>query len=108
MPEEFELKVCSLTTLSAKPGQAHYAVAVTPDGQRAVSASKDRTLKVWELENARELRTLKGHAGPVRAVAVTPDGRAVSASDDSTLKVWELENARELRTLKGHAGVLSR
>ncbi len=38
-------------------------VAVTPDGQRAVSASSDQTLKVWELASGRELRTLTGHYG---------------------------------------------
>ena len=35
-----------------------YGVAVTPDGQRAVSASEDKTLKVWDLASGRELRTL--------------------------------------------------
>ena len=43
------------------------AVAVTPDGQRAVSASDDKTLKVWDLESGRELRTLEGHATCVYA-----------------------------------------
>ena len=37
-------------------------VAVTPDGRRAVSASEDQTLKVWDLESGRELRTLEGHS----------------------------------------------
>jgi len=37
---------------------------VTPDGQRAVSASDDRTLKVWDLASGRELRTLSGHSSP--------------------------------------------
>jgi len=56
-------------------------VAVTPDGQRAVSASGDRTLRVWNLANGHELRTLTGHTSHVSAVAVTPDGqRAVSGS----------------------------
>ena len=40
-------------------------VAVTPDGQRAVSASMTGTLKVWELESGRELHTLNGYSGPV-------------------------------------------
>jgi WD40 repeat protein len=66
-------------------------VAVTPDGSRAVSASGDRTLKVWDLASGVELHTLTGHTESVRGVAVTPDGsRAVSASYDKTLKVWDL------------------
>src|SRR5450755_1735608 len=82
------------------------AVAVTPDGGRAVSASNDRTLKVWDLESGRELQTLSGHAGWVRAVALAPDDpwRAVSASSDRTIKVWELQSGRELQILSGHAG----
>ena len=72
----------------------------------AVSASDDKTLKVWELGSGRELRTLTGHTDMVKAVAVTPDGRcAVSASEDKTLKVWELGSGRELRTLTGHTGL---
>jgi WD40 repeat protein len=69
-------------------------VVLTADGQRAVSASGDNTLKVWDIESGQELRTLSGHSDPVNAVVVTADGRrAVSASADHTLKVWDLEKA---------------
>jgi WD40 repeat protein len=89
-------------TLSGHAGSVR-AVAVTPDGQRAVSASWDETLKVWDLATGTELRTLSGHAGGVTAVAVTPDGqRAVSAAADDTLKVWDLASGKALRTLRGH------
>ncbi len=72
-----------------------YAVAITSDGQRVVSASGDGTLKVWDLESGRELHTLGGHRGEVRDVAVTAAGRqAISASADGTLKVWDLDNGR--------------
>jgi WD40 repeat protein len=63
----------------------------------------DRTVKVWELESGRLLRSLEGHTGGVNAVAVSPDGRfIVSGSDDRTVKVWELESGRLLRSLEGH------
>jgi len=79
-------------------------VSMTPDGRRAVSASDDKSLKVWDLETGRELRTLEGHSSPVYGAAVSPDGRrAISASEDCTLKVWDLETGRELRTLEGHS-----
>ena len=76
-----------------------FGVAVTPDGKRAVSASWDYTLKVWDLESGRELRTLAGHSHGVSGVAVTPDGsRAVSASADKTLRVWDLETGSLIAT----------
>ena len=92
-------------------GQMGYvsAVAVSPDWLRAVSASDDQTLKVWDLGSGGELRTLTGHTDRVTAVAVTPDGqRAVSASDDQTLKVWDLGSEGELPSWQGHREELGR
>ncbi|MDC0747134.1 AAA family ATPase [Polyangium mundeleinium] len=79
--------------------------AVTPDSKGVVSASFDRTLKVWDLGSGRLLRTLVGHTRWVTACAVMADGRrVVSGADDGILKVWDLESGRELATLRGHTG----
>jgi WD40 repeat protein len=37
------------------------AVAVTADGRRAVSASADQTLRLWDLANGQTIRTFEGH-----------------------------------------------
>ena len=50
-------------------------VAVTGDGRRAVSGSNDRTLKLWDLENGKALRTLAGHSKDVYCVGLTGGGR---------------------------------
>jgi WD40 repeat protein len=72
------------------------AVAIAPHGQRAVFASDDGTLSVWDLEQGELRQRLEGHTDAVRAVAMTPDvKRAVSASDDRTLKVWDLSTGRK-------------
>jgi hypothetical protein len=77
------------------------AVAITPDGQAAVSASSDHTLKVWDLKSGTLRHSLEGHSGDVNAVAVTPDGQAaVSASRDHTLKVWDLKSGTLLHSLE--------
>jgi len=79
-------------------------VAVTADGKFVVSASADKTLKVWDLQTGRIVLTIEGHSDRVEDVAVTSDGkRAISASWDKTLKVWDLETGRALLTLEGHA-----
>ncbi|MFM7405161.1 MAG: WD40 repeat domain-containing protein [Cuspidothrix sp.] len=79
------------------------AVVITPDGKKAVSASDDHTLKIWDLDTGTEILTLTGHYSYVNAVAITPDGnKVVSASDDNTLKLWDLETGKETFTLTGH------
>jgi WD40 repeat protein len=79
------------------------AVAPIPGARRAISASSDGSLRIWDLETWAEVRTLAGHAASVRGLAVTPDGRlAASASEDSTLKVWSLADGALLHTLRGH------
>jgi WD40 repeat protein len=78
--------------------------AISPDGTRAVSASWDKTLKVWDLRTGKELMTLAGHSGSVNGCAISPDGTGmVSASSDNTLKVWDLRTGKELMTLAGHS-----
>ncbi len=53
-------------------------------------------------------RLFCGHAGPVRDVATTPDGRLVlSASVDQTLILWDLASGERLRHLKGHTGPIN-
>ncbi len=81
------------------------AVAVMPDGRRAVSCAGDKTIKIWDLESGEELATLRGHEKPVFSVAVTPDGqRVISGSGDQSLKVWDPASGEELATLRGHDG----
>ena len=95
-----------LRTLEGHVNWVH-SVVLTADGRRAVSGSRDNTLKVWDLETGQLLRTLKGHADDVRLVTLTVDGRrAVSGSDDKTLKVWDLKTGQLLRTLEGHTDVV--
>jgi WD40 repeat protein len=77
-------------------------VAITPDGKRAVSASSDQTLRLWDLESGQSLHTFEGHTDSVNGVAITPDGkRAVSASSDQTLRLWDLESGQVLLVLAG-------
>lgn len=77
------------------------AVAVTPDGRRAVSGSTDSTLRVWDMVAGACERVLDGHSGSVNAVAVTVDGRyAVSGGDDQTVRVWNLSTGASEHTPK--------
>ncbi len=81
--------------------------ALSADGRRAVSASFDKTLKVWDVDSGTELTTLAGHSASVDGVALSADGRrAVSASQDNTLKVWDVARGKMLATFTCDAAVL--
>ena len=85
-------------------GDSVAAVCCTPDGKLAISASHDRTLRVWNIESGMPKKTLTGHKSKVNSVCCTPDGRlAISASEDGTLKVWDVENGECKKTLKNDA-----
>jgi cytochrome c len=82
-------------------------VAISPDGERALTASFDYSVGLWDLRSNTLLRWLEGHEAAANAVAFLPDGRhAVSAGDDFQLILWELETGSVLRRMSGHKGKL--
>jgi WD40 repeat protein len=79
------------------------AASFSPDGQRIVTASEDRTARVWDAATGKELARLQGHEGNVSAAWFSPDGqRIVTASLDKTARVWDAATGKELARLQGH------
>jgi WD40 repeat protein len=72
-------------------GGAVRKVAFSPDGQQVVTASADKTARVWSTEG-KLLAALQAHSQEVLAVAFSPDGqRVVTASMDGMAWVWSTD-----------------
>jgi len=80
------------------------SVAFSPDGQKIVSGSDDKTVRVWDAATGSLQQTLEGHSDPVYSVAFSPDGqKIVSGSYDKTVRVWDAATGSLQQTLEGHS-----
>jgi WD40 repeat protein len=62
-----------------------------------LSASFDRTLKLWNIATGEEIRKFQGHTDRVGSVAFSPDGSmAISASNDDTIRLWDVDTGMEI------------
>ncbi|NND71474.1 MAG: hypothetical protein HKN43_07835 [Rhodothermales bacterium] len=83
------------------------AIAMIPDGQQAISASADYTLRIWDLDAGRSTRILEGHQAAVHCLAVSVDGTlAISGSEDRILCVWDLNSGARKRVIRVPGAVL--
>ena len=55
--------------------------------------SKDSTVRLWEVESGRLVRTLAGHTGSVCTLAGLPGGLVASGPGDRTVAVWRVVDA---------------
>ena len=81
---------------------------ISPDGAWIVSASADKTLKLWDVPTGAIRFTLEGHSAPVTCCAISPAGnRVFSGSEDGTVRIWNAYTGNELLTLSGHKGAVT-
>jgi WD40 repeat protein len=66
--------------------------AFTPDGKHLITVSNEATAILWETAKWTEVREFAWNIGPLKSIAVAPDGgRAVCASDRGRVVVWDLD-----------------
>jgi WD40 repeat protein len=75
--------------LSGHRGSVQSA-AFSPDGRFILTASDDRTARVWDVKTGREVSVLRGHRRGVQSAAFSPNGSLmVTAGDDGVARVWD-------------------
>lgn len=74
------------------------------DGNTLLSGSDDKTIRLWDLNEAKCLKVFSGHTHSANKILLFSPGIIVSASDDHTIKFWNMDSGQCVKTLSGHGG----
>ena len=73
------------------------------DEERVITGAWDGSCILWNLKNLEQLRTLKGHTGPINSIVIcNKEKHVITSSSDFTCKLWDLESGNCLKTYSGH------
>lgn len=93
--------------LDAHPAEVSAAV-FTPDSRIFATASYDGTVKLWDGQTGKPLRTLAGHQNLVLSLAVSPDGNTLaSGANDNTIRFWDVPAAAPSASWTGHTAAIN-
>ncbi|HJU17059.1 MAG TPA: TIR domain-containing protein [Stellaceae bacterium] len=97
-----------LATLRGHHGPVS-TLAFDPAGNLLATGSWDKTLRIWDLRDGREIRELLGHRNNILSVKFSPDGHHLaSASKDKTVRLWDLTRGTESVLGRGGFGTIIR
>jgi cytochrome c len=83
------------------------ALAISADGQTAISGSFDSTAIRWSLARNAAEQVLRFHDDAVNAVVLFKDGRAATAGADGRIAIWTAGNAQPDVVLEGHTAPIA-
>jgi len=80
----------------------------SPDGQRIVTASWDKTARLWDAASGKPIGEPMKHEGLVFSVQFSPDGqRIVTASADKTARLWDAASGKPIGEPMKHEDVVN-
>ncbi|HEY9853042.1 MAG TPA: WD40 repeat domain-containing serine/threonine-protein kinase [Leptolyngbyaceae cyanobacterium] len=81
-----------------------FCTVISPCGKIFASGSRDKFIKICDLNTGKLLYELQGHTAWVRCLAFSPDAKIlVSGSDDGTIKIWQIETGKLLHNFAAHS-----
>jgi WD40 repeat protein len=78
------------------------SISFSPNGKLLAIGDTNGEIRLWQVQNAKQILSLRGHESWVWSVSFSPDGQTLaSSSQDCTAKLWDVRTGQCLRTLSG-------
>lgn len=73
----------------------------TKDGKRIISMDYSADIKVWDIEKAEIIETLKSHEDKITDIFISYNGKKlISSSVDNSIKLWNIDTYNLINTFK--------
>lgn len=83
-------------------------VEIDEDSDRMITALEDGTVRLWSLNEGRELARLEGHEGKTKEITVSETaGTVASLGDDGEVQVWRLDSGKKVARFTDESKALS-
>lgn len=83
--------------------QSGLCATISKDSKNLFTSSFDGAIRVWDIQTAKELKTLGGHSARVDGIAYVDEKKQILSVGDSTLRIWNLESDKELNVIRFNA-----
>jgi WD40 repeat protein len=89
-----------VAVLSGHPNYYVNSVTVSSNGTLLVSGSDDRSVKLWDVQTGRVVKTFHGHNSGVNSTSISSDCTTIaSGSEDGTIHLWDIQTGECCHTI---------
>lgn len=78
-----------------------YSAAFSPNGKQIVSASEDKSIRIWDLMTGDCLWVIKDDTDSVLSASFSPDGKRIVSASRNEIRIWDTKTKECVKILKG-------
>ena len=98
--EKEDRKIKTLLNPSTTSDKGITSIIFNPQENLLISGSQDKTIRIWDVDSGREIRTLDAHS-TIKGMTFNPQGNLLSAGTfNEVMQIWDINSGTQIKTFK--------